>query len=99
MTGKANVKKSVIDDIIKLKRQEAKSFGLARQSVSGVGSVSVIGASGEKGGSDNNENTALGLKTEGGTMIGPIAFYPTVTSIVSGVLDVGIDTLTPANAY
>tara|TARA_R110000822_G_scaffold46536_2_gene123708 strand:- start:461 stop:2311 length:1851 start_codon:yes stop_codon:yes gene_type:complete len=99
-TGKAGVKKTVIDDIIKLNRQEAKSFGLARQQVSGISSSTILGASGMKGGSDGNNNDVW-LDESGGTMMGPIAFYPRVTSIVGGVLDVGVDvsTVTPANAY
>ena len=89
MTGKANVKKSVIDDIIKLKRQEAKSFGLARQSVSGISSTTVLGSSGMKGSGDINANPDISLKTKGDSMVGPIAYWIKSTTIANGTINVG----------
>jgi len=83
--GKANTKKSLVDEIIKLKRQNVKSYGQQRQKVS---SGSYIGSSGQKGGADSNINPAFELKTSGDTMVGPIAFYPRTQTIVSGIIDV-----------
>ena len=78
--GKANTKKSLVDEIIKLKRQNVKSYGQQRQKVS---SGSYIGSSGQKGGADSNINPAFELKTSGDTMVGPIAFYPRLQFITS----------------
>ena len=87
--GKANTKKSLVDEIIKLKRQNVKSYGQQRQKVS---SGSYIGSSGQKGGADSNINPAFELKTSGDTMVGPIAFYPRTHTIASGTIDVSAST-------
>ena len=87
--GKANTKKSLVDEIIKLKRQNVKSYGQQRQKVS---SGSYIGSSGQKGGADSNINPAFELKTSGDTMVGPIAFYPRTQTIASGTIDVSAST-------
>ena len=87
--GKANTKKSLVDEIIKLKRQNVKSYGQQRQKVS---SGSYIGSSGQKGGADSNVNPSFELKTSGDTMVGPIAFYPRTQTIASGTIDVSAST-------
>ena len=87
--GKANTKKSLVDEIIKLKRQNVKSYGQQRQRVS---SGAYIGTSGQKGGSDSNDISTAYLKTAGDTMIGPLAFYPKTQTIASGVIDVAQST-------
>ena len=78
-----------MDEIIKLKRQNVKSYGQQRQKVS---SGSYIGSSGQKGGADSNINPAFELKTSGDTMVGPIAFYPRTQTIASGTIDVSAST-------
>jgi hypothetical protein len=87
--GKAVTKKSLVDEIIKLKRQNVKSYGQQRQRVS---SGAYIGTSGQKGGSDSNDLTTSYIKTAGDTMIGPLAFYPKTEFVASGVLDVAEST-------
>ena len=91
--GKANTKKSLVDEIIKLKRQNVKSYGQQRQKVS---SGSYIGSSGQKGGADSNINPAFELKTSGDTMVGPIAFYPRLQFITSPSTTLDISTSTGA---
>jgi len=78
-----------VDEIIKLKRQNVKSYGQQRQKVS---SGSYIGSSGQKGGADSNVNPSFELKTSGDTMVGPIAFYPRTQTIASGTIDVSAST-------
>ena len=78
-----------MDEIIKLKRQNVKSYGQQRQKVS---SGSYIGSSGQKGGADSNVNPSFELKTSGDTMVGPIAFYPRTQTIASGTIDVSAST-------
>jgi len=59
--GKAKTERSVVDELLKLKKERAKNFGLARKQ----GSVSnvVIGTSGSKGGSEQGKNDHI--KTRG----------------------------------
>ncbi len=87
--GKAVTKKSLVDEVIKLKRENVKSYGQQRQRVS---SGAYIGTSGQKGGSDSNDISTAYLKTAGDTMIGPLAFYPKTQTIASGVIDVAEST-------
>ena len=87
--GKAVTKKSLVDEIIKLKRENVKSYGQQRQRVT---SGAYIGTSGQKGGSDSNDLTTSYIKTAGDTMIGPLAFYPKTEFVTSGVLDVAEST-------
>lgn len=89
MAGKAKTQKNLIDEIKQLKKDKAKNFGLQRQSASVYTTVGLpLGTSGSKGGSDSNK-TSNYLKTEGDTMMGPIAFYPHAATIASGVLNIG----------
>lgn len=82
--GKAVTKKSLVDEVIKLKRENVKSYGQQRQRVT---SGSYIGTSGQKGGSDSNDISTAYLKTAGDTMIGPLAFYPKTSTLSSGIMD------------
>lgn len=82
--GKAVTKKSLVDEVIKLKRENVKSYGQQRQRVS---SGAYIGTSGQKGGSDSNDISTAYLKTAGDTMIGPLAFYPKTSTLSSGIMD------------
>ena len=82
--GKAVTKKSLVDEVIKLKRENVKSYGQQRQRVS---SGAYIGTSGQKGGSDSNDISTSYLKTAGDTMIGPLAFYPKTSTLSSGIMD------------
>ena len=82
--GKAVTKKSLVDEVIKLKRENVKSYGQQRQRVT---SGSYIGTSGQKGGSDSNDISTSYLKTAGDTMIGPLAFYPKTATLSTGIMD------------
>ena len=84
--GKATTSRSTIDEIIKLKRDKAKAFGIARTNRS-VSTGAVLGASGSRGISDKSSDTAK-LQTQGDTMIGPLAFFPQTITIASDTIDI-----------
>ncbi len=84
--GKANTTRSTIDEIIKLKRDKAKAFGIARTNLS-VSTGAVLGTSGSRGVADAATLTAK-LQTQGDTMVGPLAFFPIAVTISSGTIDV-----------
>lgn len=83
--GLAKQPKTVVDDIIKLKRNQAKSFGLERRNISGISSSLATGGGNRN--NSQNETPLNTLKTGGDTMVGPIAFWARTKTIASGVLD------------
>jgi hypothetical protein len=90
--GPATNSNTVIDELLKFKKERAKSFGLARQTYSGIGSATGIGSAGSKGGDTSQGGSgAAYLKTGGDTMIGPIAYFPKAAIVSGGVLDIGED--------
>ena len=96
MSSKPTRRKDVLDSIINLKKRQREINGLSRQNFSGLGSsefgaVSSTGSSGGSGSNGGNNDNDHRIKSMGDTMIGPLAFYPIVKIIASGVLDVGAD--------
>lgn len=90
VNGPASNSNTLVDELLKMKRDKAKSFGIARQNFSGIGSS--IGGAGSKGGDSAKGGSGEAyLKTGGDTMIGPIAYYPKAGIISGGVLDIGLD--------
>jgi hypothetical protein len=90
MAGPARNTNTIVDELLKFKRERAKGFGLARQQFSGVSYSASSGGAGSKGSPDITGGEAY-LKTGGDTMIGPIAYYPKAATIAAGVLDVGVE--------
>jgi len=72
--GQPKVRKTMVDDIIKLRRDRAKQFGVARRNAAGISSAITTGGA-NRGGNNNNNNNVNALQTAGGTMIGPLAFF------------------------
>ena len=90
--GPAKTSKSLIDEIKQLKKDKAKGFGLDRMARS-VSPAKSLGQTGSRGNSDSGGGgSSDALRTEGGTMVGPIAFFPKSSTIVSGVLDISNST-------
>jgi hypothetical protein len=88
--GKAGNSNTIVDELLKFKKERAKGFGIGRQNFSGIGSTVAIGGAGSKGSPSVTGGEAY-LKTGGDTMIGPIAYYPKAATIAAGVLDVGVE--------
>lgn len=84
--GKANTSKTIVDEVVKLNKERAKAFGIARQ-VKSVKTNVTLGTSGLKGGSDASNQDGF-VKTSGDTMVGPLAFYTKPVTVVSGVIDI-----------
>jgi len=82
--GKANFQRTVIDITKKHGIQDKVLFGVNRQQASGVSSTSSIGTG---GGSSVAPVTGF-LEVKGGSMIGPIAYYPATKAISASTLDV-----------
>lgn len=102
--GQPKVRKTMVDDIIKLRRDRAKQFGVARRNAAGISSAITTGG-GNRSGSNNNNNNVNALQTAGGTMIGPFAFfrspntsvYPTAGN--SHTLDISAETGAHSSHY
>jgi len=82
-----------LGDIVKgIKDAQRKQTGINRQNFSGVPSADFGSNTSSASGSGSSKSTisTVGLlKTAGGTMVGPIAFFPAATIISSGgVLDI-----------
>lgn len=71
------------------KKTEADLYSLIRRSNTPTG-IQVPFLSGA--GASSNVGEPGALKTAGGTMIGPIAFFPRLVSIASGAIDIGSNT-------
>ncbi len=85
--GKASLPKTSINDTLDANKERKKQFGRERGAFSGVSGVAVNSGSGVNA-TSNNVVQVPGLQTAGGTMMGPIAFYPKTQTIASGVIDV-----------
>jgi len=70
--GKARNEKTMVDEIIKFKRQQKKQFGINRMNGT-VGTISMGG--GNRSGNSNRNEESYSLKSSGDTMIGPLAFF------------------------
>ena len=91
---KATHKKTTIDIIKQHKKAEKKQAGQGRQMASGVSAASAgtqsLVQSSQSSSAGNNSSGAL--LTAGGTMIGPIAFYPRAVMISSDTIDISSTT-------
>lgn len=92
MAGKAKNTPTIVDELLKLKKERAKSFGLSRANYSGVGFSSLAGIGTGGAGSSGSLDPNAYLKVSGGSMIGPIAFYPRAVIISAGAIDIGSST-------
>jgi len=90
MASKASHKKTTVDVIKQQKRTAKRLAGQARQSSSGVSAASSSSTSlaqSSQGGSAGTNNAAS-LKTAGGSMMGPIAFYPRTAFITNDTINI-----------
>ena len=83
--GKAKTTPSIVDDIVKLKRERVKNFGISREMKSPKTNTSV-GISGSRG-FVSVAGTQSFLNTSGDTMLGAIAFFPKTITVATGVID------------
>ena len=95
MAGKARLPKTSVDTIVKDSIERKKQFGRERSLFAGIPQILAINGIGSSdvGGGVVSQSTGLGLPTSGGTMMGPIAFFPKEDSIdSSGKLDISLAT-------
>jgi len=79
--ARATTKKTVAERVISNKKDIKTSFAMGRRIKSGVSSNASIGSGQGSGGAV--DVTGHFLETAGGTMIGPIAFFPADISVIS----------------
>lgn len=89
--GPAKTNKTLVDEIVQLKKDKSKAFGLDRMA-RGVGSSKSLGQTGSRGNSDEASGGEAKIRTSGDTMVGPLAFYPKTAIIAAGVLDISNST-------
>jgi len=82
--GKASFQRTVIDITKKHGIHDKVLFGVNRQQASGVSSTSSIGTG---GGSSVAPVTGF-LKVSGGSMLGPIAYYPATKALSASTIDI-----------
>ena len=91
---KATHKKTTVDVIKQQKKNAKRQAGMGRQQASGVSAASAgtqtLVQSSQSSSAGNNSSGAL--LTAGGTMIGPIAFYPKAIMISSDTIDISSTT-------
>ena len=92
--GKASLPKTPINDTLDANRDRKKQFGRERAAFSRVPLYSTSIGSGINSTSDSSITSVVGLSTAGGTMMGPIAFYPQSQTISNGTINVS-----SSNAY
>lgn len=94
--GKAKLTPTSIDLIKSIKDQEKKQAGRTRADFAGVSTVekSIGSGPGSAGTARPNQNA---LPTAGGQLTGALSIRSTVTTIVSGVLDISTDTGEPVS--
>tara|TARA_R110000824_G_scaffold320473_2_gene507460 strand:+ start:3108 stop:4913 length:1806 start_codon:yes stop_codon:yes gene_type:complete len=80
--GKASLPKTSINDTLDANKERKKQFGRERGAFSRVSGVAVNSGSGVNA-TSNNVIQVPSLQTAGGTMMGPIAFYPRLQFITS----------------
>jgi len=91
---KATHKKTTVDVIKQQKKNAKRQAGMGRQQASGVSAASAgtqtLVQSSQSSSAGNNSSGAL--LTAGGTMMGPIAFYPKAIMISSDTIDISSTT-------
>ncbi len=86
---KASKRVTTPDRIKELLRQNKKQFALDRQRARGVSDVQTVGSG---LGSSSTGSPKGFLRTEGDTMIGPIAFFPKLQEITTDEIDISLPT-------
>lgn len=95
--GKAKTGRTQIDEIISLKREQKKQFGVQRMQNSGV---KILPSSSGNLTSQGGVSTNVGfLKTAGDSMMGPIAFSQKVKALSGGIIDISESTGTGYSSY
>ena len=84
--ARASIKKTSVDRTISNKKDIKMSFAMGRRIKSGVSASSTLGSGQGSGGSIDVKGHYL--ETAGGTMIGPIAFYPQAVAVLSDSIDI-----------
>jgi len=84
--ARASIKKTGVDRTISNKKDIKMSFAMGRRIKSGVSASSTLGSGQGSGGSIDVKGHYL--ETAGGTMIGPIAFYPQAVAVLSDAIDI-----------
>lgn len=91
--GKASLPKTSINDTLDANRERKKQFGRERNAYSGATGVAVNSGSGFNSTTNKIEQVQT-LKTAGDTMMGPLAFYPRVEFLNTGVTTLDISKAT-----
>lgn len=86
--GKASLPKTPINDTLDANRDRKKQFGRERAAFSRVPFYSTSIGSGMNSNANSSVTSVEGLSTAGGTMMGPIAFYPQSQTISNGTINV-----------
>ena len=86
--GKASLPKTPINDTLDANKERKKQFGRERAAFSRVPFYSTSIGSGTNSNSNSSVTSVEGLSTAGGTMMGPIAFYPQSQTISNGIINV-----------
>jgi len=86
--GKASLPKTPINDTLDANRDRKKQFGRERAAFSRVPFYSTSIGSGMNSNANSSVTSVEGLSTAGGTMMGPIAFYPISQTISNGTINV-----------
>src|SRR3990170_2797622 len=84
--ARASIKKTGVDRTISNKKDIKMSFAMGRRIKSGVSASSTLSSGQGSGGSIDVKGHYL--ETAGGTMIGPIAFYPQAVAVLSDAIDI-----------
>lgn len=91
--GKASLPKTSINDTLDANRERKKQFGRERNAYSGATGVALNSGSGFNS-TTNKIIQVQTLKTAGDTMMGPLAFYPRVEFLNTGVTTLDISKAT-----
>lgn len=91
--GKASLPKTSINDTLDANRERKKQFGRERNAYSGATGVALNSGSGFNS-TTNKIVQVQTLKTAGDTMMGPLAFYPRVEFLNTGVTTLDISKAT-----
>ena len=91
--GKASLPKTSINDTLDANKERKKQFGRERAAFTNVSGVAATAGSGVNA-TTNNVIQVTTLPTGGGTMMGPIAFYPKLQFLNTGTTTLDISKAT-----
>ena len=91
--GKASLPKTSINDTLDANKERKKQFGRERAAFTNISGVAATAGSGVNA-TTNNVVQVTTLPTGGGTMMGPIAFYPKLQFLNTGTTTLDISKAT-----